>query len=1021
MVLDRQTQDLGRKCIDYVASSVVDAIDVDKIIYENRPRRVPLLVNTDPDVQHSFHFKIDPIREVDGEVDVLIVETTGAGLIYINETLEMAVDGGHRLVPLHLKGKKGNIELKLTSRGMFGTNPWYLRIDGIHVAKINWKRFQTGLFLLNLYDCLLNTTEIKKREELRYRIRKTLPKGFAYFDLKKAIGSFWLINTLRTLIPSLSEMVSDYGYLADLYSPFLSGEGLVDPSSRLVEASSDNNKSSQLTFSTKSEVEIYFFGHAHIDVAWLWPLSETRRKVFNTFLNMIRLMQSGYDFTFAQSTSLYYEIFKEQSNDLYSDLVNLVKAGKWVVAGGMYVESDTNLIPSEALARQFLYGQEFFLKEFGRTAQIGWLPDSFGFSGQLPQLMKKARIKVFVTHKMMWNDSNEFPFHSFNWIGIDGSAVPSQIIVHGYNVTVRFAELLKGIDMFKQKGTSPMICAYGLGDGGGGPNIPMIEWLKQIQYVPGLSGSVVVPTETGYVKSLSENNLQNSIQGELYLERHRGVYTTNITVKKLIAELEQKVRFLELGCSLWSLKTGKVHFDSAIDSLWKLVLLNCFHDILPGSANHEAYQESFASLRKGLRETDLSIMRLAAKISGRGSTRFWINPIQWECPISPMEVKRDTGGSVVKDDVLPPLSISFSTVSRRGSTRSNVIVERNDSYEIIFPKFRTSIDKTNGRMKFFSDSKASMIEIGNIARLYQDEPGEFDAWEITKETLNEENEVQLTRTSVTHRTSEEGATVIVVKQEFADASVLTQEISFLEDTGTVRVNNYMKLASKLRLFKVYFKPNRIVENVDCQIPFGFVERKVEEMKGAMFEFPCLNWLSYGDESGRFSLMSQHLHGYGFHDNMISITLGKFPLFPDPWSGLQSEEVTFYISPFSDNPRNFIFTEMVSRLMDRPFYSNIHSRKPQPLTPSNEVLAPLKLESTSVVLDAMTISHDRKGIVLRMHEASGRNGTCRIRLNEEYPMVETDLLEIQNSSSSVIMSGDLLSFSPFEIKTIKILL
>ncbi len=1005
MVPNRKVQDLGRRCADFLASTVVFSKDVTSITAKGKRTQIPFATHTKPDIEHTFSFNLTLPKLLPGERILLIPSTTGSGLVYANTELISAVDSGHRIVFLPQK-RSVSVHLVLTPRGMFGSNPHYLRIDGMHVVAVRWEKFCKALFLLNLFDCVASSSDAKIRDSVSKTIEDNLEGWKPDISLSQVIGSSWIANTLGIHIPSIERIMSDYSYLADLYSPgtergHLTRKDEAELISRIAPAGDEN---------TARDL-VYFFGHAHIDVAWLWPFSETKRKVYKTFLNMIRLMQSGYDFRYAQSTSLYYEIFAEQSPELFSELKNFVREGRWVPVGGMYVESDTNIIPSEALARQFLYAQDYFEKEFGRRAEIGWLPDTFGFSAQLPQLMVKAGLKVFVTHKMMWNDTTDFPYHFFQWCGLDGTHIPTEISVLGYNISVQYYEVMQGLAKFKQRGQVPMICAYGLGDGGGGPNVPMLEWLKNINSVPGLEGSVSSPKEDDYLNMLLGQKQESVVSGELYLERHRGVYTTNTRMKKRVAELERLLRRVDFVNSLFSLKTGRPVGKDQV-SRWKTVLLNCFHDLLPGSANTEAYHEAFSQLDEAYREAGYELDKKMLDISAEKAGFYAVlNTSQWVHQFS------DLSGNTVE---IPPLSLSFHKEQIRERLGSASIRDLGDFFEITAGKIRCNLGKLDGIISFNMVGEDCIIKSGNISKLYVDEPGEFDAWEISRETLSRKNEVPVIRTKVEWVGEKDNIPKFLVFREFEDGSEVEQIIEFLSDKGAIRIRNHLKVMKKLRLLKLFFMPKKIVNTLECSVPFGWVSRDLKDLQSTKFEVPCLNWLSYGDLNSRFALVSDHLHGYGIIDGMLGMTISKMPFFPDPSSGYADLDSEFYLIPLSGDHTSSEFNSLVDSLIEGPLIfapAANHLDREKALEP----LSMFELKTESVHLDSVAVSLDRKGIVLRLHESSGKASSCTLNAQLKSKLVETDLVERAGRTPLEYAFGEIIQFRAFEIKTLKVLL
>lgn len=1020
MPLDREKQNLGRRCLNFLAESITGVTNIDKARIADRAYGVPLMIEADPDRNIVANFTTERMDTAPGEELLLLLDTTGSGLVNLNGQNIGAVDSGHVFFIIPRDDKRLDFEIDLTSRGMFGSNPYFLRIDGAHLLRVKWNVFETAILLLNLYDYMASTQDTSKREELAEVINNILGDHRTSIQMEQAIGASWIGSGLKDKLPSISGQLWSYDYLADLYGNRIKSKRM---DNALVSQVSERAEKMRGVYQDKANTmatEIYYFGHAHIDAAWLWPYSESKRKVLRTFINMLSLLNSGYKFTFVQSSSLFYEWFKEQRPERFNDIKEGVRSGTWIPVGGMHVESDTNLLPSEALVRQFVYGQGFFKKEFGRIARIGWLPDSFGFSAQLPQIMKKSGIEVFVTHKPIWNDTTEFPLHVFMWEGIDGSAIPTEVLVHSYDISLRYQTLANGMQKFKQARKAPMICSYGLGDGGGGPSIPMLIWLGLMDIVPEFTNGKKNPTEKDYIDSIKSLRDLSPFTGELYLERHRGVYTTNSRIKRMVAELERDLRYLDTLFSMVSLTKKRIVFKNETDRLWKILLTSCFHDVLPGSANYEAYEEAFSDLVTAISRAEELIADTINEVSG-GKTAGYIevNTSQWPMP-SGLPCKQIIEGDFEKHPEysveIKPWSILGLPDNSSSGIQGFEVREESDRLILSNGSVKITISTKSGEIFDCSCNGRQNKSIFNIARLFVDEPGEFDAWELTKDSVSSRNEIKRKGLKIISTDEHKGA--IKVEHEFEDGSLLIQEISIVSELGFVKIYNTPKPASKLRLFKSFFKKEHIDETIECSIPYGWFSRKLENVKSTQFEFPALDWVNYGTGENCVRIISDHLHGYGFSDDMLSVSIARFPIFPDPWSEPDNPEMFFYIDLSGISIGSKEFNRRIAHLLNPPLI--ISTGKKEEGEGFKDILSlPLTITAENVKVEAMKISEDKEGVVLRILETSGIKCTCRIESPLKYRFTETDILE--RSSGKIHSFGDEIEFHPFEIKTLKILM
>ncbi|MCC7447861.1 MAG: alpha-mannosidase [Anaerolineae bacterium] len=342
-------------------------------------------------------------------------------------------------------------------------------------------------------------------------------------------------------------------------------------------------------------------GHAHIDVLWRWLLYHTRAKTMHSFANVVRLMEQYPSFHFIQSQPQLYWLLKRDAPDLYEQIKALVKAGRWEITGGMWVEADCNIPSGESLVRQILLGRLFFREEFGIESDVLWLPDTFGYSWALPQIIKRSGMKYFMTSKISWNDTNRLPYDSFWWRGIDGTEVLTHFLTapgdpqfggSTYNAMLKPHDVLGAWQQYQQKDRhAEVLTAFGWGDGGGGPTLEMLERAERMRNQPGLP-RVEQGSASGFFERLAADGKKlPTWNGELYLEYHRGTYTTQARSKRANRKAEALYHRAELAAAIATL-VGKPYPHERLNEGWRLILLNQFHDVIPGSSIGEVYAES---------------------------------------------------------------------------------------------------------------------------------------------------------------------------------------------------------------------------------------------------------------------------------------------------------------------------------------------------------------------------------------------------------------------------------------------
>ncbi|MGN0521186.1 MAG: alpha-mannosidase, partial [Eubacterium sp.] len=461
--------------------------------------------------------------------------------------------------------------------------------------------------------------------------------------------------------------------------------------------------------SQKSNVKfkITAHGHGHLDLAWLWPIRETKRKGARTFSSQLYYLDKYDDYVFGASQAQLFLWMKESYPSLYERIKKAVFDGRITIQGCSWVESDVNIPCAESLIRQMLYGSKFFKEEFNIDSTVLWLPDTFGYSGSLPQIIKKCGVEYFITQKLSWNTVNEFPYQTFNWKGTDGSEVLAHLLpANTYNGPLTPEEVLRVKNTYKENKVSDCaMLAYGIGDGGGGPSLDHAERLKRIKNVKGLPKINTVSTDE-FMKKLAENrSLYPSYQGELYLERHRGTYTTQAKNKKYNRQMEIALRDCEFFSSVAQKLCGFDYPDTELEKIWKEMLLYQFHDILPGSSIARVYEESLKRYEIILNQTKKLTQNSCDAISNYYKSKLCFNSLS-----------HSRLG-------IPSMGCSSEVKSAENGVYKNSIIE-NSKIRIILT------DKGEIISLFDKESNREYVDDGrkiNVFKLYNDK---CDCWDI---------------------------------------------------------------------------------------------------------------------------------------------------------------------------------------------------------------------------------------------------------------------------------------------------
>lgn len=956
---------------------------------------------------------------LEGEINTsedcyLRVLISGTALLYLDGKVKQSIDPAHTIVNI----EKGHHLLKLfaSPRGLFGENGWEFNIFSSHVFKMDLKVLLLGQLLLELSKIASYLSN-----DLREEIKTTLSRSLEIIDKRPSISQISALYYL-TYKPykifwadhEFSELKWDLTYLARTYSEAIKRNIIED----LEVETLDEKEISEIEEAVirclekiygKSKKEIFLFSHAHLDAAWLWPYSETRRKNLRTFANLLDLSK-GYEFTHAQSSAQYFEWLEYDDSDIFKEIEKEVAKAAILIVGGMWVESDTNMITGLSLARQFYYGQKYFMEKFKKKAKIGWLPDSFGFSAQLPQIMLKSGIEVFVTHKPRWNDMNEFPYNLFKWIGLDGSEIVSVILPIGYEGKLSLNE----IKSLLEKKEDLIVHAYGAGDGGSGPNFLMAERLK-IYEKSFKSNFHYKFKENEFISKIK--NIELPIwRGEIYLEKHRGIYTSNLKIKKLISELENILRISEILCSI------KHKENEKIDEIWKILLRNEFHDIISGSANHEAYEEAYEELNKAIEDCRNLVLEEAKEIAEESQEYITVfNPNSWQVE-SFVEIEKegnfeDLSGnailtqplfsekSLIKENKIlaklsiPPLGFKVFKKKIKGNCKDSDLAYFEKEEGIILENSLLKIFiKNNGELEILDKQKN--LSFKSVLKMHQDKPAEWDAWDLELSSFLKEYDLKIIGKPYL---SNKGPLFLSseLMAKFKNSEIIFK-ISLFSNSKIIEVRSLIDWKDKGYLLKNWLKPSFKCEGYFAEIPFGYIKRLGylgDSFEKAKFEAPALRWAALDCKNCFIAFISDSMHGYSFFNNSLGLSLLKSPIFPNPWSDLGLQNLKYYIM-ISDNLIDII--KKSYELYSLYVLDGLKIIK-------NEFL---KLEGDFIILESIKPIKD--GLFLLLYNPNDKPSKTRLGFENVCDIFECDLLG--ESKYKIKKDKEIVfEFKPFEIK------
>jgi len=789
-----------------------------------------------------------------------------------------------------------------------------------------------------------------------------------------------------------------------------------------------------------SSLKVSAIGHAHIDVAWLWPIRETVRKTARTFATALTLMDEYPDYRFGASQPQLYQYVKDHYPRLYRRIKAAVKAGKWEVQGAMWVEADTNIPSGESLVRQLYYGKRFFREEFGIDTNQLWLPDVFGYSAALPQILKKSGVDYFMTQKISWSQFNQFPHHTFIWQGMDGSRVFSHFLPNATYNTPATARSWKDFERnnLDIDRSSHALCLFGIGDGGGGPGRTHIEWTQLARDIDGLPRVEMEFARDFFHKAEADAKDLLTWQGELYLEYHRGTFTTQALVKKMNRQLEQQLREWE-----WLLTTtGERCPRAELERLWKVVLLNQFHDIIPGSSINRVYNETNAQYKKAAddleRHIDTVSQRYLKQVDTRGFMRpsVVINTLSWSSDRwirlpGRRSVMTGDGGTVPsqvirgladqKENTLVRLnlpSMGHVVVERRGrrSTGPNELKVRSNRMENQLLRIEFLKNGTIGSIYDKQSARAVLSSPGNLLGLYEDRPLAFDAWDVDIFYL-EKAPQQLNL--VSSEVVEEGPLRVAIEQLWQSPECeIRQRVYLYSDDTMIEFDTVVDWQAEHKMLRVDFPVDIHADRAHFEIQFGHIARNTHDNTSwdmAQFEVVGHRWAELSQPNYGVALLNDCKYGYRVKDGTMSLNLLRSPKSPDSKADMGRHHFRYALLPHRGD-------HLMANVVQRAAEFNITTRGQD--TDRHTGRMPhthghFSLDVTHVVIDTVKHAETDKGLILRMYEAEGKDGVCNLSLAGEYSAAfEVDLMEENPEPLKLKGQRQLkLKFTPFEIKTL----
>lgn len=766
-------------------------------------------------------------------------------------------------------------------------------------------------------------------------------------------------------------------------------------------------------------------GHAHIDTAWLWPVRETRRKCARSFSTVLSLMERYPQFRFAASQMQHYAWMRDDYPHLFARIRERVAAGQWEPVGGMWVESDANIAAPESLVRQVVHGKLFLIEELGVEPRVAWLPDTFGFPATLPQILTESGMPYFLTQKLWWNQVNAFPHSTFWWEGLDGSRVLTHFPPAAtYNGDASATELLRTEGNFRDHGVAAeSMYLFGHGDGGGGPTEEMLQQLERLADVDGLPLVSSGTAHDFFARTEAESgDALATWRGELYLERHRGVFTSQAAVKRGNRVAERLLREAELWSCLHP--DGLSAYPSAaLDEAWKLTLLHQFHDILPGSSIHIVYEEAARDHERVRCLATAAIDAATTAIAQRADTADMQQPVLvFNAASSPRSEVVDVLGSVrsvqvpacgyaLIDTATPPAPPPHPVTVGHNTMANGLLRLTWDDQGLL-----TSVWDLQAHREVLAPG-----ERGNLLQLFRDHPADYDAWEVDAADLADPQAITSCESLHLIETGPLRAALQTVRR--FGGSTVTQTMELRSDSRRIDFKTTVDWQETHRLLKVAFPTNVRSAQASFDAGFGHVERPTHRnttWDAAQFEVPAYRFADLSEHGYGVALLNEGKYGCDVRGGTLRLTLLRAPTMPDPVADRGLHEFTYALLPHAGGLAEGGVVAQ-AEAFDLPLRC-----VPVPVPPHAQADLPasaaaVRVDGPGVAVTAVKKAERGDALVVRICEVQGGRQTVLVAPGAGVAPTAAhrcDLLERPREALPLRQGGVEVELGPFQLATLR---
>lgn len=778
----------------------------------------------------------------------------------------------------------------------------------------------------------------------------------------------------------------------------------------------------------------YAIGNAHLDLAWLWPMDETHRKTARTFAAQLRLIDENPEYKFLQSQPAAYEMCRKYYPELFARIKEAIAKGQWIAEGAMWVEPDTNMAGGEALIRQLIHGKRYYKEELGVDSQVLWLPDTFGYTAALPQILNGCKVKYLVTQKIFWsyNEGEQFPYHYFVWEGMDGSDIVSFLPTSYTYRTDPEAVNHVWRGRSQEQDLDAFLLPFGYGDGGGGPARDYIEYAKRQKNLEGgVKVKMAGPVE--FFEDMEDaGGPVNKYVGELYFSAHRGTYTTQAKIKENNRRCELALREMELWGSIAKGKGFDYDLPCA-DALWKELMLNQFHDILPGSSIAKVYQESEKAvgcvIEKAAEMAKAAGSALLDQPDGQGVTVF--NSLSYDRKAliklpdcfeagavtadgAPVAVGKTPEG--VKAVVSIPSCGAISLLPAAGGegcgNSAARLEETADGYRMENSKVSVRINRMGEVVSYVlkESGREFAAEPMNRFLLYKDVPRMFDAWDIDSNYIYQETDAaREVQTAIVC----DGIEAVLKVTGKISGSEYTQYIRLAPDSTRLEFENRIDWKELHRLLKVAFPVDVYAENGINEIQFGYVERPAHRSKRYdkdRFEVCNHRYSALCDGAHGAAVLNDSKYGISMNGNALELTLLRGATCPEMRTDNRVHHFTYAFTAWEGA---FVDSDVARQ----GYELNV---KPLLIEGATKTFSALSVDNENIILEAMKPAEDGgSDVILRLYEAKKAAVTAKIHIGFGRKAYLCDMLEDKVEEVAIRDGAIELSFRAFEIKTLRI--